>query len=94
MYFCQFQIPEQVFLRGERSMPTYEYECEKCRKRFEAFQKMSEPPLARCPDCAGEVKRLIGTGAGIIYRGGGFYTTEYRSSDYQKRAKEEKENKA
>jgi len=55
---------------------------------------MSEPPLARCPDCAGEVKRLIGTGAGIIYRGGGFYTTEYRSSDYQKRAKEEKENKA
>ncbi len=72
-------------------MPTYEYECERCQKRFEVFQKMTEEPLTDCPDCKGKVRRLVGTGAGIIYRGPGFYTTEYRSESYKKREREEKE---
>ena len=72
-------------------MPTYEYECGKCRKRFEVFQRMTEEPLKDCPDCRSEIRRLVGTGAGIIYRGAGFYTTEYRSKSYKKREKEEKE---
>jgi putative FmdB family regulatory protein len=72
-------------------MPTYEYECEKCRKTFEIFQNMKDKPLTLCPDkkCKGKVKRLIGTGGGIIFKGSGFYTTDYRSSGYKEKAKKE-----
>lgn len=71
-------------------MPTYEYECNKCGYRFEEFQKMTEPAVKVCPKCKGKVRRLISSGAGFIFKGSGFYSTDYRSSDYKKKEKEEK----
>ncbi|MFB3896433.1 MAG: FmdB family zinc ribbon protein [bacterium] len=73
-------------------MPTYEYQCDNCGYKFEEFQKMTEAPLKKCPKCkkSGKVHRLISAGAGIIFKGSGFYATDYRSSDYKKRASEEK----
>ncbi len=68
-------------------MPTYEYECKKCDHRFEQFQRMTEAPLKRCPKCKGAVRRLMGTGAGIIFKGSGFYQTDYRSDSYKRAAK-------
>lgn len=70
-------------------MPTYEYECAKCGKTFELFQSMKDDPIKTCPDkkCRGKVKRLLGTGAGLIFRGSGFYITDYRSEGYKKAAK-------
>ena len=59
-------------------MPTYEYECENCTERFELFQSITAPALTICPKCGGAVKRLIGTGAGIIFKGPGFYATDYK----------------
>jgi len=59
-------------------MPTYEYECQKCGHVFERFQNMTEKPLQRCPKCRGKLQRLFGTGAGIIFKGSGFYETDYR----------------
>ena len=73
-------------------MPTYEYECLRCGKGFEIFQQMSDKPLSVCPDntCNGKVKRLIGGGAGFIFKGSGFYATDYRSASYKKGEKQEK----
>jgi putative FmdB family regulatory protein len=70
-------------------MPNYDYECEKCGKRFEVFQSMNDAKLTDCPEpsCDGKVKRLLGTGGGIIFKGAGFYQTDYRSSSYQAGAK-------
>ena len=70
-------------------MPNYDYECQKCGKRFEVFQSMNDAKLTDCPDeaCDGGVKRLLGTGGGIIFKGSGFYQTDYRSSSYQAGAK-------
>ena len=70
-------------------MPTYEYKCEKCGHHFEVFQSMKDDRLTDCPleDCDGKVRRLIGTGAGIIFKGSGFYETDYRSDSYKKAAK-------
>jgi len=59
-------------------MPTYEYECLNCGHNFEAFQKMSDKHLSSCPLCGKEVRRLISSGAGIIFKGSGFYATDYR----------------
>jgi len=59
-------------------MPTYEYECRKCGHAFERFQNMTEAPLKRCPQCRGKLQRLFGTGAGIIFKGSGFYETDYK----------------
>ena len=59
-------------------MPTYDYVCEKCGDRFEHFQKMSSEPLTVCSKCGGHLKRLIGSGVGIIFKGSGFYCTDYR----------------
>jgi putative FmdB family regulatory protein len=72
-------------------MPTYDYECEKCGESFEAFQKMTDDRLTECQDeaCHGKVKRLIGTGAGLLFKGSGFYTTDYRSDSYKAGAKKE-----
>jgi putative FmdB family regulatory protein len=78
-------------------MPTYEYACEKCGQNFEAFQSMRDEPFRECPKelCRekkwghGKVKRLLGTGAGIIFKGSGFYSTDYRSPSYQEAAKKE-----
>lgn len=68
-------------------MPTYEYECRKCGHRFEKFQRISEAPAKRCPKCRGAVRRLLGTGGGLIFKGSGFYITDYRSDSYKKGAK-------
>ena len=72
-------------------MPTYEYECPKCGVRFEEFQSMKDAPLTKCPTpkCRGKVKRLIGAGAGLIFKGSGFYITDYRSSSYSDKKKGE-----
>lgn len=58
-------------------MPTYEYECRKCSHQFELFQQMKAEPVKICPKCKGELRRLIGAGAGIIFKGSGFYATDY-----------------
>ena len=70
-------------------MPTYDYQCEKCGHEFEFFQSMNDERLTDCPkeECDGRVKRKIGTGAGIIFKGSGFYETDYRSESYKKAAK-------
>lgn len=72
-------------------MPTYEYECAKCGKTFDVFQSMKDEPLKTCPDkkCKGKVKRLLGTGAGLIFKGSGFYITDYRSEGYKQAAKKD-----
>jgi len=71
-------------------MPTYEYKCIDCGVVFEKFQSMLAEPLTECPECKGKVKRLLGSGAGIIFKGSGFYETDYRKPEYEKKAKEEK----
>jgi putative FmdB family regulatory protein len=71
-------------------MPTYEYECQKCKKTFEVFQSMTDVPLKKCKFCSGAVNRLIGTGGGIIFKGSGFYSTDYRKRDYKEKEKREK----
>lgn len=70
-------------------MPTYDYKCEKCGHQFEVFQSMKDDRLTDCPqeNCEGPIRRLIGTGAGIIFKGSGFYETDYRSDSYKKSAK-------
>jgi len=78
-------------------MPTYEYHCQKCGQNFEAFQSMRDEPFRECPKelCHlpkwghGKVKRLLGTGAGLIFKGSGFYITDYRSDSYKEAAKKE-----
>ena len=74
-------------------MPTYEYECQQCGHRFEEFQSITAAPRQTCPEaeCKGPVKRLIGTGGGLLFKGTGFYITDYRSDGYQKAAKADKE---
>ncbi len=57
-------------------MPTYEYECNQCGHRFEAFQKMSEKPLDTCPECGKDIRRILSGGVGISFRGSGFYVTD------------------
>ncbi len=71
-------------------MPTYEYECRQCGHAFEAFQNMTDKPLRKCPECGGRVRRLIGAGAGVIFKGSGFYATDYRSTSYADGAKADK----
>ncbi len=73
-------------------MPNYDYECLECGKRFEVFQSMKDDKLTDCPEenCEGKIRRLLGTGGGIIFKGSGFYQTDYRSSSYQSGEKAEK----
>lgn len=62
-------------------MPTYDYECRKCKRLFEVFQTMSAKPDAKCPKCKTAAKRLIGGGAGVIFKGSGFYSTDYKKPE-------------
>ena len=72
-------------------MPTYEYVCRKCEHRFEKFQSMTAKPIRKCPKCGKTgVQRLVGAGAGIIFKGSGFYETDYRSDSYKKGSESEK----
>ena len=78
-------------------MPTYEYQCEKCKKSFECVQSMKDAPMKTCPKdlCRqktwgkGKIKRQVGTGAGLLFKGSGFYITDYRSEGYRAAAKSE-----
>jgi len=70
-------------------MPTYDYRCLECETEFEKFQGITEDPIEECPDCNGKVKRLIGAGAGLIFKGSGFYITDYRSDGYKESAKKD-----
>ena len=72
-------------------MPTYEYACESCGHEFEEFQSITAKPLKKCPQCGKpKLRRLIGTGGGVIFKGSGFYQTDYRSESYKKAAEAEK----
>ena len=64
-------------------MPTYEYQCQKCRRQHEVFQSITAQPLTKCPTCSGRLKRLLGSGSGFLFKGSGFYTTDYRSKGYR-----------
>ena len=75
-------------------VPTYDYECTRCEHAFEAFHSMSADPISVCPECGGKVRRLIGSGAGILFKGSGFYQTDYRSAEYSKAASTDKPEKA
>lgn len=68
-------------------MPTYEYRCTACEKEFEKFQRISDEPGAECPVCGAVSERLISAGAGLLFKGSGFYITDYRSESYKKAAK-------
>lgn len=73
-------------------MPTYDYECDGCGHRFETLQGFSEEPLKKCPECKKKkLRRLFGTGAAVLFKGAGFYETDYRSESYQAAAKKDAE---
>jgi putative FmdB family regulatory protein len=71
-------------------MPTYQYRCLECDYRFEEFQNITEPPIENCPECGGRAERLISGGAGFLFKGSGFYITDYRSDGYKKSAEMDK----
>ena len=69
-------------------MPTYEYKCDACGHTFEKFQSITAEPIKKCPQCGkAKAKRLLGMGAGLIFKGSGFYITDYRSESYKDKAK-------
>ncbi|MGD0016387.1 MAG: FmdB family zinc ribbon protein [Verrucomicrobiia bacterium] len=70
-------------------MPTYEYECQKCEHRFEVFQSIKDKPKRTCPKCRGRLKRLMGMGAGLLFKGSGFYITDHRKPGYREAASKE-----
>ena len=75
-------------------MPTYDYRCEACGGELELFQSMSESPKRKCPTCGAlKLKRQIGMGAGVIFKGSGFYQTDYRSESYKKGKSEAKKSR-
>jgi putative FmdB family regulatory protein len=73
-------------------MPTYEYHCDACEHNFDEFQSMSEEPLKKCPKCGRKrLRRVFGTGAAVLFKGSGFYQTDYRSESYKSAAKADQE---
>ncbi len=75
-------------------MPTYDYVCDDCGHNFEAFQPITAEPLTKCPKCPGHVRRLIGAGNGFLFKGNGFYITDYRSEGYKKEKQKEEGSKS
>jgi putative FmdB family regulatory protein len=76
-------------------MPTYDYECDACGHAFELFQSITADPEKRCPECKkNKLRRLIGTGGAIVFKGSGFYQTDYRSDSYKKAAASDKKSDA
>jgi putative FmdB family regulatory protein len=96
LFNADFNVVSRA-IKSKFFMPTYEYSCQKCGQNFEAFQSMRAQPFQKCPKelCRlpkwghGKVKRLLGTGAGLIFKGSGFYITDYRSDSYKEAAKKE-----
>lgn len=75
-------------------MPTYDYECDACGHEFELFQSISEPLKRKCPECSKlKLRRLFGTGAAVVFKGSGFYETDYRSESYKQGAEKAKKSK-
>ncbi|MBN1560567.1 zinc ribbon domain-containing protein [candidate division KSB1 bacterium] len=70
-------------------MPTYDYRCKECGHRYEVFQSITASPLTECPMCGGPVERLIGSGAGLVFKGSGFYITDYKNSKNGSETKKE-----
>jgi putative FmdB family regulatory protein len=74
-------------------MPTYEYQCDTCNHNFDEFQSFSDAPLKKCPKCGkSKLRRVFGTGAAVIFKGSGFYQTDYRSESYKAAAKADQES--
>lgn len=74
-------------------MPTYDYECDACGHEFELFQGINDPVQRKCPECGKlKLRRLFGTGAAVVFKGSGFYTTDYRSDSYKKAAEKDKKS--
>ncbi|MEO1496057.1 MAG: zinc ribbon domain-containing protein [Planctomycetota bacterium] len=74
-------------------MPTYDYECDACGHEFELFQQISDPVKKKCPECGKmKLRRLFGTGAAVVFKGSGFYETDYRSESYKKAAEKDKKS--
>jgi putative FmdB family regulatory protein len=74
-------------------MPTYDYECDACGHKFELFQGINDPVKKKCPDCGkSKLRRLFGTGAAVVFKGSGFYQTDYRSDSYKKAAESDKKS--
>jgi putative FmdB family regulatory protein len=71
-------------------MPIYEYQCKKCGHIFEKFQSVNDPPITTCPICHGEAKRIISSPAGFIFKGSGFYATDYKKKDVKRKEKSKK----
>ncbi|WP_425400828.1 FmdB family zinc ribbon protein [Aeoliella sp.] len=76
-------------------MPTYDYQCDSCDYEFELFQQISEPVKRKCPECGKlKLRRLFGTGAAVMFKGSGFYETDYRSDSYKKAAEKDKKSQS
>ncbi len=75
-------------------MPTYDYRCPKCRTEFELFQKITAPPEAPCPKCGAKAQRLISGGHGIVFKGSGFYETDYKRPGEKSKRKKKEEGSA
>ena len=73
-------------------MPHYDYTCKKCGYTFEVFQKIDDEPLKECPQCKGELKKLIGSGCGLIFKGSGFYITDYKRNNKSTKKEEKKDS--
>lgn len=74
-------------------MPTYDYQCDACGHEFELFQSISDPVKRKCPECSKlKLRRLFGTGAAVVFKGSGFYETDYRSESYKKAAEKDKKS--
>ena len=72
-------------------MPTYDYQCDACDHEFELFQGINDPVKKKCPECGKlKLRRLFGTGAAVVFKGSGFYETDYRSDSYKKAAEKDK----
>jgi putative FmdB family regulatory protein len=86
-------MPESHPRREEKfTMPTYEYQCDACQHNFDEFQGFSEAPLKKCPKCRKpKLRRVFGTGAAVLFKGSGFYQTDYRSESYKSAAKADQE---
>jgi putative FmdB family regulatory protein len=79
----------QGSVKGETELPTYEYRCPQGHE-FEKFQRMADPPVAECPECGEDSERILSGGAGLLFKGEGFYVTDYRSESYRKAAAKDK----